>query len=379
MSLYPRADERAIRLQRELADWTASGLLTAEQRGRIEPELRVDLRRTNRFLRITLFVFGFLIVNALTGLVAVGVGFDEDAAMVVSLLASGGCLALAQMMVTRYRFYHFGVEEAAAVAAVSFFAVAAGLVMTNTFSVFQALTAAAIGSFIIFMRFGYVYAAIAATLFAAMVPFGLELSDTAERLIGMVIMLTAYFFARERRQDHDWDYPGDAYAAIEAVAWASLYLLVNLKASSWLSSPDELPQFYWATYAGIWMLPVAGLWIAVRDRHRLSLDVNIVMAIVTLMSNKPYLGGAQNPWDPIVFGVVLVVVAIGIRRWLASGADGSRRGYVAERLLASERERLAAAGTVSVLAPGAPAPHTHEPPALGGGGQSGGAGASGKF
>ena len=65
-----------------------------------------------------------------------------------------------------------------------------------------------------------------------------------------------------------------------------MYLLTNLKASQWLSSPDEVALFYWATYAAIWILPAVGLFLAIRDRHRWMLDVNIVMAIVTLMSNK---------------------------------------------------------------------------------------------
>ena len=109
------------------------------------------------------------------------------------------------------------------------------------------------------------------------------------------------------------------------------------------------------------------------------LDVNIVMAIVTLMTNKPYLNGVQKPWDPILFGVLMIAIAIGLKRWLASGADGSRSGFIAERLLASERERLGVAGGAAALAPGAPAPHSHPSPEIGGGGRSGGAGASGKF
>ena len=71
MNLYSQDDERAIREQRMVQDWTASGLLIPEQRARMAPELTVDLRRTNRFLRITLFVFGYMIVNSLTGLFVV--------------------------------------------------------------------------------------------------------------------------------------------------------------------------------------------------------------------------------------------------------------------------------------------------------------------
>ena len=110
------------------------------------------------------------------------------------------------------------------------------------------------------------------------------------------------------------------------------------------------------------------------------LDVNIVLAIATLMSNKPYLGAAQKPWDPILFGVMLVVVSLGLRRWIAGGANGSRNGFVAHRLLASEKAALSMAGTATVLAPGAPPPSAHQPPPpTFGGGRSGGGGASGSF
>ena len=379
MNLYSRDDERKIRVQRLVDDWTKSGLLVPEQRTRILPELQVDLRRTNFFLRATLFVFGYMIVNALAGLFVVSLNLGEDATMWLSVVAGVAFFAIAQFLVKQYRLYHFGVEESAAIASVSFIAIASSMAFHPTFSILQALVAAAIGAFVIFRRFGYVYAGIAATIFAALIPFGTQQVDTVRRLAAMVIMLIVFFIARERRQDHDLDYPGDAYAVIEGVSWAVMYFLANLKASEWVSIPDGVQQFYWATYVAIWILPAVGLFIAIRDRHRLLLDVNIVLALATMMSNKPYLGAAQKPWDPILFGIVLITIAIGMRRWLASGEGGSRRGFVAHRLLASEKARLALAGSATVFAPGAPPAHTHDSPDLGGGGRSGGAGASEKF
>jgi hypothetical protein len=380
MSLYTRDDERSIRVQRLVHDWTKSGLLIPEQRDRILPELQVNLRRTNIFLRVTLFVFGYMIVNSLTGLFVVTLNLSEDATMFLALAASAAFFAVAHVLVKQFRLYHFGIEESAAVASVSFGAIAASMLLHPTFSILQALIAATAGAFVVFRRFGLVYAGVVATIFAALIPFGTEQVDTVRRLAGMAIMVVVFFIARERRQDHDWDYPGDAYAVIEMVSWAMLYLLANLKISSWLASPDEVRQFYWATYAAIWILPAIGLFIAIRDRHRMLLDANIVLAILTMMSNKPYLGAEQKPWDPILFGVLMITIAIGLRRWLASGANGSRHGFVAHRLLASEKERLALAGSATVFAPGAPPAHTPEPPpAIGGGGSSGGAGASAKF
>jgi hypothetical protein len=379
--IYPRDDERAIRQQRMVEDWTKSGLLQPEQREQMIPELQVDLRRTNRFLRVTLFIFGYMIVSSVVGLFAVFLDLGDTAGAVLALVAAGAFFALANWMITNYRLYRFGVEEAAAIASVTFLTVGSGLFMQSNLSSLQAFVAAAGGAFILFSRFGYLYAGVAAVVFAAVIPFNFEfvVSDTARRLMAGVILLVIFGVARERRGDHGWEFPGDSYGVLETTAWVGLYVMTNLKLSPWLSFPDGVPLFYWATYVAIWLLPAVGLFLALRDRHRWMLDANIALAIATMMSNKPYLGAEQKPWDPIVFGVLMIAIAIGVKRWLARGADGSRRGFIAERLLASERERLGVAGSAAALAPGAPAPHAHPTPELGGGGRSGGAGATGKF
>lgn len=385
MNLYARDDERAIRTQRLVEDWTRYGLLDQSQRDRILPTLQVDLRRTNRFLRATLFVFGFIIVQSLAGLIAVTLDLnDEDVLKVLALVGAVSCFAGAQLMVTRYRLYHFGVEEAVAIASLVFVVIFAGTILRkNDFSTLAALVAGAAGAYALFLRFGYVYAGIGATVLAPMVIFDIRsLSDTTHRLVAFTLLLTIFFIARERRIDHDNEHPGDSYSLIAAVAWAAMYFDANLKVSGWWSTSDNLKIFEWSTYVVIWLVPAAGLWLAIRDRDRALLDVNIVLALITLLSNKAYLGKAPMPWDPILLGLLLIAVAIGLRRWLVSGPDGSRAGFTPKRLLTSERQRLAMIGSATVLAPGAPPAHaqTHTSgPALGGGGSSGGAGASGSF
>jgi hypothetical protein len=75
----------------------------------------------------------------------------------------------------------------------------------------------------------------------------------------------------------------------------------------------------------------------------------------------------------------LIVLAVAVRRWLASGEGGARNGIVPHRLLASEVEALARAASATVFMPGAAPAHAHEEPAIGGGGRSGGAGATGSY
>ena len=385
MMIYPREDERRIRMQRTVADWYDSGLIAPEQRDRMLADLSVDYRRTNVYLRAALFFFGFLIMAATAGLLAVTLDLREAFGFVL-MAAAIAAFFLAQWLIERYRFYRFGLEEAAAVSAIAFCGFGAAIFSSGGFSSLRGFIALAGASFIVYRRYGYLYAGIAAVLFAAMVPFNMSFSralltaDTPRRMAAIIVLLVIFGLARERRRDFDWEFPGELYAVLEAVAWSAIYVLTNLKISAWLSVPDDgYPAIYWTTYAFTWILPAVGLLLAIGDRHRWMLDANIAMAIVTLMTNKAYWNGVQQPWDPIAFGLMMIVIAVALKKWLSSGDGGSRRGFIAERLLASEQRRLSLAGGATALGPGAPQPHTHAPPPSFGGGHAGGAGAAGKF
>ena len=133
----------------------------------------------------------------------------------------------------------------------------------------------------------------------------------------------------------------------------------------------------------IWILPAAGLWLSIRDRDRPLLDASLVMALATLSRNKPYLGAARKPWDPILLGLLLIGVAILLRRWLASGDTGSRHGFTARRLMRSDTDTRTAVAIASAAFHATPT-HPHSDPSSpdpfkGDGGRSGGAGAGGSF
>ena len=70
--------------------------------------------------------------------------------------------------------------------------------------------------------------------------------------------------------------------------------------------------FYGFTYAMIWALPPAGLYLAIRDKDRAFLDVSLVMMLATLLTNKAYLGWPRHEWDPILLGVFLMAAAVAV-------------------------------------------------------------------
>ena len=165
---------------------------------------------------------------------------------------------------------------------------------------------------------------------------------------------------------------------------------VNLRLSSldllrkwWIPVLDfaSFPKaFYWATYALVWCLPVAILWRALTRKDRAATAAGLAAAILTLATNKPYLGLLHRTWDPMLLGVLLIGTAAGIKRWLAKGEDGVRTGFTARRLAASDEKFRHLVSTVGVAVSGSPVvtPAPQNTP-LFGGGDSGGGGATSDF
>ena len=187
--------------------------------------------------------------------------------------------ALAAFLVVRFQLYRFGVEEALAVWSVVFAALGAGFLTSSgpgsDTPAFVACVTAAFASFAAYWLFGFLYAACAAVVAAAVAAFHLGLPRFAAHLVSASILLGAFVTARTLRLRHGDDYPGDDYGVIEAVAWIGCYAVLNLRLSLDFMPPlflgsrsDVPPAFHWATYTAIWLMPPIGLAFALRDKHR---------------------------------------------------------------------------------------------------------------
>src|SRR5437867_11243633 len=99
MRLYAAADEERIRASARVREWTGSGLLDASQGASIETGLRTDLKRTNRYLRIALFIFGTIVVVAAFGFSVVASGVTRESAVATSAIVAGvAFFVLAQLL-----------------------------------------------------------------------------------------------------------------------------------------------------------------------------------------------------------------------------------------------------------------------------------------
>ena len=140
--------------------------------------------------------------------------------------------------------------------------------------------------------------------------------------------------------------------------------------------------FYWATWVLTWCLPPVVLVRGLRRKDRFVIAVGAVVAILTLVTNKPYLGWTRHTWDPMLLGALLIGVALFIRRWLADGPGGIRHGFTAQRLSGKDKAWMSAGATaLGLVSPDitTPSPQTESPDVHFGGGDSGGAGATSDF
>jgi hypothetical protein len=381
MRRYSKTDEESVRVHAAVREWTRSGFLEKRQGAVLAKEVQPALKRTNIFFRIVLFLFTSLIAGASVLLVLVPLGItDRDTTSAICIAAAMLCFGLAEFIIDQFGVYRFGVEEAFAVMAVVLAIGAAVQLESN--SDYRTmwglgLSVGAIASLVVYGGLGLLYAGIAAIAFAALTPFSLIHALVAQRIVSASMLLAVFLIARRQHVIHGYDFPGDDYAIFQTAAWAGLYIVANLKI---VPSNITAGWFYWATYASIWILPVAGLWLGLRGKDRFLIDINAAMVLATLSTNKSYLGLKHQPWDPMLLGMLLMGTGIVLRRWLAAGPNGERRGFTPVRILSKDARLMAVVGTASAAfhtPVSSPQPAASQPGFDGG--RSGGAGASGEF
>lgn len=356
----------------------------------MKQDVPCSLQRTNIFLRLVFFFFTALSLGAAVGLLVLVLspGSNMQGPGALMLIFAPLCYWGAEALVWRKRLYRYGIEEGLAVGAVLL------LCLGIQFTFYSRVTASdknvlvpvcgAIAALWIYRRFSFQYAFAAAMMLAALLPGYWTASQTAQHAIITAAYAIALIVLIRIRRAHRFDFADDEYSITEALLWIGIYIAVNLQLSSidllrrwWVAtgSSGSFPKpFYWTTWVLTWCLPVLMLGRALRQRDRALTAIGLIAAILTLITNKPYLGWQRHPWDPMLLGVLLIGAAIALKRWLTHGENEVRHGFTAHRLSVDDKRFQTMLATLGVAAaiPSAPAPVSQPGPTFGGGDSAGG-------
>lgn len=180
----------------------------------------------------------------------------------------------------------------------------------------------------------------------------------------------------------------DCCRAVLLVAVAALYVAVHLGSldkrlieivADWKDSDTAWPEgLRTMSILATALMPIAVLIVGVLTRRTLMMRVGVLLGVASLVTLRFYVSVAPLWVVLLASGTAALLIALGVRRLLASAPDRERGGFTAEPLF-EDRERREAIEMISAAAALSPAARTG--PEDGGkldpgGGRYGGGGAS---
>ena len=391
MRIYKPEDEEKLRLYGRAAAWRRSALITEPQFLEIRSAAETNLKRTTVMMRILMFFFTALLIGASVTFVCWMLGLREGDAALCWTLAAGISYAAAELLAGLWKFYRHGAEEAFAAGALALALASAGYFLhtgagLNDKALIAALEAiAAAGALALFVRFGFLYMALAGAAALAAIPFTVMDGTGAPRIVLAVMLLLGFLLTWRGDSAETPLFEREEYSILSASLFFGLCLAVNLRlgdmgpwnpgrvlsAAAWVSRP-----FYWTTYLLTFLIPIAGMAAGIKGRRRALIIASAAGLILALCTNKDYLGFQHYAWDPAVLGTLLIIVSAVLERRLKK----EQNGFTAQELVVPASDGLEAAALAAGAAGLAPSrPGAGESGVAFGGGASGGGGSTRGF
>jgi len=397
LCLYAPEQEENLFIRRQARTWRRSGLIAEAQLRAIDSRTDPQVKEANLFFRILFVAFTLICYSAVIGFYFWIVEPRDHRGVALSLLFFAfAAYGLAEYLVKANHWYRHGVEEALAVTAMGLFCTGMALLLQGRgYDPSLAVKAGifcAVSACWIYLRFGYLYAALIGYLALCSLPFHMNLPAMELRInllliLGASLLLSFLFYARPAAEV----FREKKNTLIQAVLFAGLYCAVNLRLPDMGRSffePSPLqpyagfpPVLYWTSYVLTFFIPGVGLFHGLKARRRAFIIAGAMAAVVTLSTNKDYLGMKHYAWDPAILGVALVLGALAVIRWFSRGEGKARHGMTAENLLIRENHGIDLDALGAVMVPGfidsnQPPPQSLSPFE---GGESGGGGAERRY
>ncbi len=378
------ADRRET-VRESAREWLRAHWIDIETFRKIEEMYPDDRVRTSPAFRILFFGLTLAAIGGLLGALYSQIDHAGTAAL-FALAAGGVCWVITNHLTGAARRRGGGIEAAFSVAAIgnlmicSTAALAEYHLMHERWAVIMILLLLALLSAAAAWLWGYwpYMIASAASLFCA------AMSLPAGRILWILGLGVAYRFLVL-----GWDSGGlppsqrKCCAAFLTVALLGAYAAVNVflldqHSLRWFQGRDFFPR--WLSICFTAALPCLLFWIGILRKRQVFLLLGFGLSLFSLLTLRMYVHVAPAWLLLASAGILLIICAALLRRFLESGAGSERAGFTAAPLTGQPEKHRAIeiVASISTLTP-----ESNEAPEKsgfrGGGGTFGGGGASGKF
>jgi len=365
------------------ADWERAGIIGAAPRPEVDSRYPDDRVSRPVVWRVLIFLFVWIIASAGSAIVFATLRPAEDGTGILLLMLAVVFAAATEHLQGFRKFDGTGAEAATSFLAATCALGGIAILLLrrnpeNRFSWVLLISALIWG--VAWQRWGF---ALYALFGGVSLFFGTGML-VGEPRVAWLALATAALFPWARR-------PADAArATLAAVGLAAAYSCLNVWSYDHAiveglrsGAPPAVPHFpgvriLAATATALF--PVALLAFGMVRRRRLSIDLGLAFAALSLVTLRAYVRLGPLWLVLAEAGAASIVLALSAERWLDAGPARERGGLTADALFEDARSvrAVSTAATVLALSPDAgvaPAANELQP----GGGSYGGAGASGDF
>ncbi len=368
--VYTSEQEENICTRKKVKTWQRSGLISEEQLRLMEASTDPFVNQTNLFFRLIFFLFTWLCATAVSAFLIWLMNEPGDTvAMTILILFSIPLYLLAEYVIKKYSFYRYGIEEALAIASIVSLCIGCGILLDkyhldHQFGVVAVSLLFAVTSFWIYLRFGFLYSALISIMALCAIPLQLSLPPTEERAFLLIILCLILLINILLDKPDIEDFRKERNTLIQACLLGTIYLAVNLRLPELVSLYFDdrsiifqpyagfSPYIYWLSYILTFLIPIIGIYWGIKKSKRLILNVSLVIACLTLATNKSYLQIERYAWDPAILGIMLIFISTLITRWLSRGPNKTRYGFTAENILKPESHGINLTDLGAALTPG---------------------------
>ncbi len=384
MIAYNRQWLDALLTKAAAREWHEKGLLSAEKRAAVEQRFISNFYSPNVFVRIGLAIFCLILLLAAMGLVAMVVEPDSGTGFAIFSMFWGAIwLAVLDFWaIPSARHFGSGIDEMLLYVGLSSLIGGIFVLLPDRSDTLAYYIVA--WPFLVVASLRYLDRLAAAAAFICSMGIGLLLVNKAPGIAiyvlpfaGMLLSAAAWFFSAKGQMRYEWRHWHGLFGVTELLALLAFYASGNY----WMvqqAGQDifQIPQpalggFFWVfTFA----VPVLYIFIGLRRKERLLLDVGIAGVGAAVFTFRYYYHVLPLTWAAVLIGAVLFTGAWLSIRYLRKNAGAYTYEADSDKSLLQEVEEQLIEQTIANQPTPAPEPRSDF-----GGGQFGGGGAGQDF